>query len=167
MTVLRSMVCLLLLATFASAQQESKVRDLQWMIGEWRAVEKSDGNETIVHMKVHEAENHQAILYDVWFEEKGQRTPQYTGMYYWSPQEKTYKVLQVDSKGTVGEGTYQQTGNRVVQLVKTASDHGSMELRSEWEIRPREFHFVAQFRPEGQTEWKPALEITYSRVPPL
>ena len=164
--ILRWMICIGVLAAFsAQAQEETKISDLEWMVGDWRAVDKSD--QTVVRLNVHEAENHQAIVFRVWTESKGRRTPKYNGMYYWHPQEKTYKLLQVDDKGNVAEGTYEQTGNRVVQLVKVASEKGDVEIRSEWEIRPKEFHFVGQFRPAGKGEWQPALDITYSRMAPV
>lgn len=154
-----------LLPLSAISQQETRISDLEWMIGDWRAVEKSGGTESVVRLSVREADNHQAILYRVWIESKRGRVPKYNGMYYWHPKENTFKLLQVDNEGKVTEGTYEQTGNRVVQLVKTISDKTEVELRSEWEIMPKEFHFVGQFRPAGTTEWKPALDVTYSRMP--
>jgi hypothetical protein len=167
---MKLLLTVLLLATLTPAQQKPaaepapQIDQLLWMVGDWQTTEKSDAGDLLVHLSAHKSENQQAILYYVWFEKDGKITPQYNGMYYWHPGEKTFKVLQVDSHGAVGEGTYEQTGNRVTQLVKTVSDKGSMELKSEWEIRPREFHFVAQFRTEGKTDWAPALDITYTRM---
>ncbi len=159
-------VCILLLATFtAKAQDETKIADLEWMVGDWRAVEKSAGVETVLHLSVRESDNHQSILYRAWIESKGRHIPKYNGMYYWHPRENTYKLFQVDSDGSVAEGTYEQIGNRVVQVMKTTSEKTEMESRSEWEIRPREFHFVGAVRPAGKTEWKPSVDLTYSRMP--
>lgn len=155
----------------ARAQETPKAEDapqidqLLWMVGDWEAVEKADnGDNSTVHLKVRKSDNQQAMLYDVTVESHGKTKPKYTGMYYWHPTEKTFKVVQVDDGGNIGEGRLEQTGNRVQQLVKVASGKGDFELKSEWEIRPREFEFVAQIRPVGTTEWKPALDVTYSRV---
>ncbi len=167
MTFVRGVLCLLLLITLARAQEETRISDLEWMVGDWIAIEKSGGVETTVRLDVREADNHQALLYRAWTDSKGRRTPKYNGMYYWQPQEKTYKVLQIDNNGNVAEGTYEQTGNRVVQLLKVVSEKGDYELRSEWEIRPKEFHFVAQYRAAGKTEWQPAVDTTYTRMMPV
>jgi hypothetical protein len=147
-----------------TAQEPPKIDQLLWMVGEWKTVEHDNGKDLLVRMSVKKSENGQALLFYVWFEADGKVTPKYNGMYYWDPGAKTYKLLQVSNDGTVGEGTYEQTGNRVQQLVKTTSDKGSMEVKSEWEIRPREFHFVALFRPDGKTEWAPAVDATYTRM---
>lgn len=170
--IMGALMCGLMLTSLSVPAQEKvaeqdgpKIGELLWMVGEWQAMDKSDdGSELVVRLSAKEAENHQAILFHVWFESKGHSTPKYEGMYYWNPAEKTYKLLQVNSDGNVAEGTYEQKGNRATELVKTVTGDTSFELKSDWEIRPREFHFVGQFRPAGKTEWVPAVEETYSRI---
>jgi len=149
----------------AAPPEEPKIAELDWMVGDWQAVDKSDsGGELLIHLSARRSDNQQALLYHVTLESKGRTTPKYDGVYYWNPAEKTYKLLQVSDEGIVSEGTLQQTGNRITQLVRGVTADRSFELKSDWEIRPREFHFVAQFRPEGKAEWTPAVDLTYSRV---
>lgn len=163
-------VCLILTVVGARSQQEvaaldhPKIDELLWMAGEWRAVEKTDGKELVVRLSARKSENGQALLYYVWFESGDKKTPRYNGMYYWDPAEKTFKMLQVNADGNVAQGTLEQSGNRVTQTVKTVTSDSSFELKSEWEIRPREFRFVGQFRPAGKAEWAPAVDVTYSRM---
>lgn len=149
---------------FAQTSEEPQIKELAWMVGDWQTIEKSDKGDLIVHLTAKESENHQAMMFYISVEKDGQVTPKYNGMYYWNPEEKAFKILELDSNGDVAVGTYEQTGNRVVQLVKVTSKNGDFELKSEWEIRPREFHFIGQYRGAGKTDWLPAVDQTYSRV---
>jgi hypothetical protein len=149
---------------FGQATDEPQIKQLAWMVGDWQTVEKSDKGDLIVHLTAKESENHQAMMFYISTEKDGQVTPKYNGMYYWDPEQKTFKIVELDNNGDVAAGTYEQTGNRVVQLVKVVSKNGDFELKSDWEIRPREFHFVGQYRAAGKADWVAAVDQTYSRV---
>ncbi len=151
-------------AEVVAAEASPELEPLQWMVGNWKAIHGTGKDATTVYLHARLAPHGQAILFDVEFLKDGKLLPRYTGMYYWHPAEKTFGLFQVSAEGGVLNGRYKQTGNTAEQLATTITATGNMQLRSQYDIHPDSFHFVAQFKPEGEEKWAPALDITYERV---
>ncbi len=146
------------------AEASPELKPLLWMVGNWKAVHGPGKDATTVYLHARLAPTGQAILYDMEFLKEGKLVPRYTGMYYWHPVEKTFAMFQIARDGGVQNGRYKQSGDTAEQLATTVTASGSVQLRSQWDIHSDSFHFVAQFKPENEEKWMPALDITYERV---
>ena len=151
-------------AEVVTSESSPELKPLLWMVGDWKAVHGTGKDATTVYLHARLAPNGQAILFDVEFSKDGKLVPRYTGMYYWHPAEKTFGLFQVSAEGAVLNGRFKQTGDTAEQLATVVTANGSMQLRSQYQIRPDSFHFVADFKTDKEEKWAPALDITYERV---
>ena len=141
---------------------------LAWMVGTWAGEEKGPNNTTLlVVINARWSETRHAIVFDVYFESGGTRTPQYDGMFLWHPANNKITLWQVNRQGQVAEGDMvtADAGKTFDSMVRVAHVGGGQHfLKTHYKLLDADaFHFKGYFRVKDGEAWKDAVEVTYRR----
>ncbi len=143
---------------------------MAWFSGDWRAnIKAQNGNPPLqvdAHMKW--AENRRAMSFEVWFTQPGAKPAkhaEYYGLYFWDPQKKTLRMIQVNSKGDLSTADMQADGNTFRQRTHVERVDGTtQEQQSVINLAQdkNSFHWKVQVQKDSQ--WVDAVELDYHRV---